>query len=57
MTFWNDVYGIDMSVLTPTVMKEPLVDTVDPQMIMSGTCKVLDLDLVRCNKTDVNFTC
>ena len=28
-TFWNDVYGVDMSCLTPTVMKEPLVDTVD----------------------------
>jgi len=28
-TFWNDVYGVDMSVLTPTVMKEPLVDSVD----------------------------
>ena len=28
-SFWNDVYGVDMSCLTPTVMKEPLVDTVD----------------------------
>ena len=29
-TFWNDVYGVDMSCLTPTVMKEPIVDTCDP---------------------------
>ena len=56
MTFWNDVYGVDMSCLTPTVMKEPLVDTVDSQMIMSEPCKILDLDLVRCNKGDVEFT-
>ena len=28
-TFWNDVYGVDMSVMTATVMKEPLVDSVD----------------------------
>ena len=56
MTFWNDVYGVDMSCLTPTVMKEPLVDTVDSQMIMSDACKVLDLDLVNCNKGDVQFT-
>ena len=55
MTFWNDVYGVDMSCLTPTVMKEPLVDTVDSQMIMSDSCKILDLDLVRCKKSDVNF--
>ena len=56
MTFWNDVYGVDMSCLTPTVMKEPLVDTVDSNMIMSDACKVLDLDLVNCNKEDVNFS-
>ena len=55
-TFWNDVYGVDMSVLTPTVMKEPLVDTVDSNMIMSDACKILDLDLVNCDKNDVNFT-
>jgi len=55
-TFWNDVYGVDMSVLTPTVMKEPLVDTVDQNMIMSDACKVLDLDLVRCKREDVQFT-
>lgn len=54
--FWNDVYGVDMSCLTPTVMKEPLVDSVDPNMIMSDDCKVLDLDLVNCNKEDVEFS-
>ena len=45
-----------MSCLTPTVMKEPLVDTVDSNMIMSDSCKVLDLDLVNCRKEDVNFS-
>ena len=56
MTFWNDVYGVDMSVLTPTVMKEPLVDTVNSNMIMSDSCKILDLDLTTCKKDDVNFS-
>ena len=54
--FWNDVYGVDMSCLPPTVMKEPLVDNVDPNMIMSDDCKVLDLDLINCNKEDVEFS-
>jgi type I protein arginine methyltransferase len=54
--FWNDVYGINMSVLTPTVMKEPLVDYVNKDMIMSNTCKVCDIDLVHCKKEDVNFS-
>ena len=56
MTFWNDVYGVNMSCMTPTVMKEPLVDTVESSAIMSNACKILDLDLVRCNKGDVNFS-
>ena len=42
MNFWKNVYGVDMSVLTPTVMKEPLVDYVNRDMIMSDSCKVLD---------------
>ena len=54
--FWNDVYGVDMSCLTPTVMKEPLVDSVDNQMIMSDSCKILTLDLVNCKKEDVEFS-
>ena len=56
MTFWNDVYGVNMSCMTPTVMKEPLVDTVESQAIMSNACKILDLDLVRCKKEDVEFS-
>ena len=54
-TFWNDVYGFDMSVMTPTVMKEPLIDTVNKESIMSEPCKILDLDLVNCKKEDVEF--
>ena len=29
MNFWNNVYGVNMSVLTPTVMKEPIIDYVN----------------------------
>ena len=45
-----------MSCLTPTVMKEPLVDTVNKDCVMSEPCKILDLDLVKCNKRDVEFS-
>lgn len=54
--FWTDVYGVDMSCMTPTVMKEPLVDVVNSDMLMSDSCKVLDLDLVHMKKEDVNFS-
>ena len=53
--FWNDVYGVDMSCMTPTVMKEPIVDSCDSQMIVSNACKILDLDLTTCKKGDVQF--
>ena len=55
-SFWNDVYGVNMSCLTPTVMREPLVDQVDSNMIMSSESKILSLDLVNCKKEDVEFT-
>lgn len=33
--FWKDVYGVDMSCLTPTVMREPLIDVVSSNSIVS----------------------
>ena len=55
-SFWTDVYGVNMSCLTPTVMREPLVDQVDSNMIMSTESKILSLDLVNCKKEDVEFS-
>ena len=45
-----------MNVMTPTVMKEPLVDIVNGDNVMSDSCKILDLDLVNCKKEDVEFS-
>jgi type I protein arginine methyltransferase len=36
--FWKNVYGVDMSCMSATVMKEPLVDTVESNMINSNAC-------------------
>ena len=33
--FWKDVYVVDMSCLTPTVMREPLIDVVSSNSIVS----------------------
>ena len=54
--FWRNVYGVDMSCLSTAAMKEPLVDSVEPNMIVSDECCILDLDLVNCSKEDVEFT-
>lgn len=54
--FWKNVYGVDMSILAQAAMKEPLIDMVDSQMIVSNQCMILDLDLVNMKKEDVEFS-
>ena len=49
-TFWNNVYGVNMSVMTHSLFADPVVDVVPPNNIMSDSCCVLDLDLVKMNK-------
>ena len=53
--FWDDVYGVNMNCVTPTVSKEPLYELVDPERFMAKPFKVFDLDLVRCKQEDVEF--
>jgi protein arginine N-methyltransferase 1 len=45
-----------MSCLTPTVMREPLIDTVSSNMVMSDSSKVLELDLCTMKPGDVEFS-
>jgi hypothetical protein len=45
-----------MSCLTPTVMREPLVDIVSGNSIVSTTSKVMELDLCTMAPSDVEFT-
>jgi len=33
--FWNDVYGVNMSIMAPNVIREPLVDVVSSNSIIS----------------------
>jgi hypothetical protein len=54
-TFWKDVYGVNMQVMTRGIFKDPMVDTVPPGNIMSDDCCILDLDLVHMDKKEVEF--
>lgn len=45
-----------MSCLSTAAMKEPLIDMVEPNMIISNESCILDLDLVNCKKEDVEFS-
>lgn len=53
--FWNDVYGVNMSCMSPTVMREPLIDCVSSNMILSNSCKVVELDLTTMKCSDQEF--
>ena len=54
--FWDNVYGVDMSCLRNASMKEPLVDILDNNsQINSNECLILDLDLLRMKKEEVEF--
>ena len=48
LTFWDSVYGINMSCLTPATFVEPCVDTVNHEAIVSSidTFKEFDLNTV-----------
>ena len=49
------MYGVDMSIMAPTVLREPLVDVVPNKAVISSSSKVLDLDLCTMNPSEVNF--
>jgi len=56
VSFWDNVYGVNMSVMSRGLFKDPIVDTVPSEGIMSDGCKVLDLDLMKMKKEDVEFS-
>lgn len=56
MTFWDDVYGFDMSCMTPATMVEPLVDTINPKVIVSNACKFFEFDINTVTKEELDFS-
>lgn len=53
VTFWNNVYGLDMSNMRKEVMHEPLIDVVDSEYILTDANCIADLDLM---KVDLNYS-
>jgi protein arginine N-methyltransferase 1 len=56
LTFWDDIYGIDMSCIKPAAMGEPLVDTCEKKAINSSHCKVFEIDIYTVRKEDLDFS-
>ena len=55
-SFWHNVYGVNMSCMTNGIFTDPMVDVVPSYNIMSDSCCILDLDLVNCKASDVEFS-
>ncbi|KAM7359700.1 arginine methyltransferase 3 [Cochliomyia hominivorax] len=53
VTFWNNVYGLDMSNMRKEVMHEPLIDIVNAEYILTNANCIADLDLM---KVDLNYS-
>lgn len=56
LSFWKDVYNIDMTVVQPSVMQEPLIDICEKGAINSSHCKIMEIDLYTVKKEDLDFT-
>jgi protein arginine N-methyltransferase 1 len=56
MNFWNNVYGFDMSCIKAVAMREPLVDVVEPHMIITNAVPILNVDITTVKKEDLSFS-
>lgn len=54
--FWENVYGFDMSALKEVALKEPVVDIVDPKLVVTNSVPILNIDLQNCTEEDLSFT-
>mmetsp|Transcript_29523 Transcript_29523/g.29261 ORF Transcript_29523/g.29261 Transcript_29523/m.29261 type:complete len:182 (+) Transcript_29523:530-1075(+) len=53
--FWDDVYGIDMSAIKPSVLAEPIVDYVESQYIMTNEYCLFSMDLKTVQNQQTEF--
>eukprot|EP00252_Welwitschia_mirabilis_P013038 TRINITY_DN2882_c0_g1_i1.p1 TRINITY_DN2882_c0_g1~~TRINITY_DN2882_c0_g1_i1.p1 ORF type:complete len:378 (+),score=61.45 TRINITY_DN2882_c0_g1_i1:159-1292(+) len=54
--FWENVYGFDMRCIKKQAMVEPLVDTVEPNQIVTNCQLLKTMDISKMNPGDASFT-
>eukprot|EP01121_Diplochlamys_sp_Union-15-3_P010422 TRINITY_DN2919_c0_g1_i8.p1 TRINITY_DN2919_c0_g1~~TRINITY_DN2919_c0_g1_i8.p1 ORF type:complete len:269 (-),score=33.58 TRINITY_DN2919_c0_g1_i8:75-881(-) len=55
INFWDNVYGFDMSVIKNMAYREPLVDVVKPQSVITSADKILTIDIYTVKEKDLIF--
>eukprot|EP01132_Coremiostelium_polycephalum_P001456 gene1456-1835_t len=53
--YWNNVYGFDMSCIREIAIFEPLVDVVQPKMIVTNDACILKIDIMDITKEQLPF--
>jgi len=54
--YWDSVYGFDMSCIKKIAISEPLVDTVNPDQIVTKVATLKTIDIHTCKKEDLCFS-
>jgi protein arginine N-methyltransferase 1 len=55
INFWEKVYGFNMSCIKHMALREPLVDTVEQNMVISNATPILKVDITTVTKADLDF--
>lgn len=53
--FWDNVYGLNMSCIKNVALTEPLVDTVDPDQVMTNVCASFPVDMSKVTVKELSF--
>lgn len=56
VSFWTNVYGVNMNAVKKSVLYEPIVDNINGTDIMSSICMVKEIDLYTVKKEDLDFS-
>ncbi|KAK0449453.1 S-adenosyl-L-methionine-dependent methyltransferase [Armillaria borealis] len=56
VTFWNDVYGFDLSAMADDMYDEAIIDVVGPETIISAPYTIKDLYLGNISTRQLNFS-
>lgn len=56
LTFWDNIYGFNMSCITPATVIEPLVDTINSNAIVSTVSKFFEFDINTITKEELEYS-
>jgi len=56
INFWDNVFGFNMSCIKKMAIQEPLVDVVESKQVMSGTSRILTMDIATIKPEELSFT-